>query len=861
MQARSAAAALETGPTPGTFTVSRASTATNEATIVHFVLGGSAGYGTDYTVSPSTGTVVIAAGASNAAVVVTPVPDPFAEPSETVTLSLLPGLYAVGAASNATVSITDAALSPVTNQTVAPGDWSAATNWSLSRVPAAGDDIIVGHNLLLGNTTPWLKSCTVAGATLTFTNWGTTLTAVDVEVSSGGVLSLPAPFSDAAMSNNVVIACSNVLVAMGGKIDVDGRGYAGGPDAGHTNGYGPGGGIGAPTSQGGGGGGGNGGRGGGGHWGYTIYMSRAGATCGEAAAPALPGSGGGVGSGGTAYGGDGGGAVRIQASGAVVVDGTITARGTGGYVDPGSQYSAGCGAGGSIWISCNTFAGAGGVLADGGDPLKFGQAYSYMQGGGGGGGRITIDYDPVAQLAAPDHSVRFSSAGGHDLAHMDFGWFGELGTLSFTDAAILATPDIRHSGALAMPGLTNWVRNDLVLSNAWFRVPQNAFRITLTNDLAITGSAGSMNRFELTNATVTCGGDLRQSAGTFAMYSSDPLGSSLTCRDLLLSGGSSLYLARGGDAATTLSCGRDLAVDGATFTYYFPSTNPVCFTVNGSVTLTNAGHAYVHGGMTNAAGADHGGLVQVRRDILIASGSWVHPYSHPANGGSALFQARNITITAADAGFDANKAGYPQGPAATSDGYGPGRGKGGWNSTGGGYGGLGGKALPGYGQTYGSSNAPVDPGSAGGLGNAPWVDSGGLGGGVIRLDIESSLTVNGVLKADGGDHAGQNNYGGGGGAGGSIYVVCRRLAGINPVFSAKGGVGCDNRNTAGSGGGGGGRIAICRTVDVSVGATANVDGALGYRTGVPAGSGDMTGAPGTIVWGFIPFQGTLFLLR
>ena len=89
----------------------------------------------------------------------------------------------------------------------------------------------------------------------------------------------------------------------------------------------------------------------------------------------------GAGSGGnyTLRGGYGGGLVHVQASGTVTVEGTIRADGA----DFGNGYSGG-GAGGGIWIECNTFAGSnnGLIRANGGG----GQTSTC----GGGGGYLAL---------------------------------------------------------------------------------------------------------------------------------------------------------------------------------------------------------------------------------------------------------------------------------------------------------------------------------------------------------------------------------------------------------------------------------------------------------------------------------------
>ena len=122
------------------------------------------------------------------------------------------------------------------------------------------------------------------------------------------------------------------------------------------------------------------------------------------------------------------------------------------------------------------------------------------------------------------------------------------------------------------------------------------------------------------------------------------------------------------------------------------------------------------------------------------------------------------------------------------------------NGSGGGYGGAGGASLAGAagGVTYGSSNQPIDFGSAGGMTNAKAGFS--QGGGAIRMVVDGNLTVNGNISANGND-ATTNNAGGG--SGGSIWITAQNLGGYGS-FTANGGLGFPS--TGGSGGGG--RIAI-----------------------------------------------------
>ena len=99
------ASASETGPDPGTFTVSR-SGSTASALTVYYALGGTAQNGADYQTLP--GLITIPAGASAATVTVTPIDDSQIEGDETVVLTLSPGAgYTAGSPGSATVIIHD----------------------------------------------------------------------------------------------------------------------------------------------------------------------------------------------------------------------------------------------------------------------------------------------------------------------------------------------------------------------------------------------------------------------------------------------------------------------------------------------------------------------------------------------------------------------------------------------------------------------------------------------------------------------------------------------------------------------------------------------------------------------------------
>ncbi|MEI7437322.1 MAG: hypothetical protein WCL16_11030, partial [bacterium] len=139
---------------------------------------------------------------------------------------------------------------------------------------------------------------------------------------------------------------------------------------------------------------------------------------------------------------------------------------------------------------------------------------------------------------------------------------------------------------------------------------------------------------------------------------------------------------------------------------------------------------------------------------------------------------------------------------------GPGKGAdGSVNQAGGGgaYGGKGGGwgGVVAGGSPYGSTNAPLDPGSGGGSGNNV-VYVGGNGGGAVRIDAFGGVvTIDGTVSANGGA-GGVHSYGGGSGSGGAIYITCATFAGSSNGLLRANGV----PPTNGGGAGGGGRIAV-----------------------------------------------------
>lgn len=387
------------------------------------------------------------------------------------------------------------------------GDWTNGANWTPSGPPNNGDDVVItnsGASVILSSSSSNLASLTLS-KTLTFTNWNTALTATNITIASNGVMTLPAAFTNDQMSNRVWMVCSNLLVASGGSISTDGKGYKGAPAASGANGNGPGYGQCAPANYdaSGAGHGGKGGDGGD----NTSARLPGGVVYDSTNAPTIPGSGGGASSVGVA-GGNGGGAVLIDATGAVTVNGAINANGT---APSGNLYSGG-GSGGSIYITCNTFAGTfagtnGVISAAGGN----GETY----GGGGGGGRIAVAYNPAAQTSAPLPSVRFSVMRGNNgparwvrAFELDnyFGTASEMGTLYFPDTNVLDTTFMPHSGNLIISNFTSWAIDSLTISNGTLQLVGTGFNLVVSGNILITGSTGALKM--VTGGVINCGGNL-----------------------------------------------------------------------------------------------------------------------------------------------------------------------------------------------------------------------------------------------------------------------------------------------------------------------------------------------------------------
>ena len=215
-----------------------------------------------------------------------------------------------------------------------------------------------------------------------------------------------------------------------------------------------------------------------------------------------------------------------------------------------------------------------------------------------------------------------------------------------------------------------------------------------------------------------------------------------------------------------------------------------------SLTISNAtapGASLIFSNWTTALSATN---VTIKTNATLTCAG---PFTNaPAMSNRVWLVCSNLTIETGGK-INVDYMGYAGGLMGNTIGNGPGGGiSGGGTATGAGYGGRAGGTYGVGGAPYGSATAPLAPGSGGG--GSTWYN-GGAGGGAVRIQANGTVTLNGLISANGDDRfASLGQYGGG--SGGAIYVDCHTLAGAGGLIQANGGSGLSY------GAGGGGRIAI-----------------------------------------------------
>ena len=698
------------------------------------------------------------------------------------------------------------------------GNWSDASNWQngvgANVVPNAGDDVVIDAAVTVTldgeESTPTLKSLTVGGGAaeskLLFTKWNAAVVATTVNVSNKGVLTCLGSFEKDGMGR-VWVQCTDMIIASGGKIDVDKCGYLAKerPASGAVNGCGPGAAVeyGMGASH-------------GGLGGLNVWCSLKHPMTGRSpdfsdmlyddpVAPLEPGSSGRSSS--SSRGGDGGGAVRIEAAGRVTVNGAILASGgsQGNWGQYNNNWHGTSGSGGSVYISCETFAGVNGVIrADGGnghfqlqyyaDPaldfsLKYGFGEPTDYGDcAGGGGMIAIHYDATRQTDDLVGGMTISAASGEWMvyrsgtttrANEDRYFFqADLGTLSFTDDKLVS--QLLGKGLTGrIVGFTCWTCDNLDFTDGFVRFMGEGFKLKVNGNLNVSG----------TNSRLDIGGVVV----TNRIY-----------RPEVWAGKKTVEIEVAGDLSVS---------DGARLDIRSAETN---------------------------ANEVAGSTVVVGKTLTVGGGGNLYAWCDPVNGGAPKFMVSNLTVSAKGL-FTAEGRGYAGAVGRNNgagdaywnrrtNGYGPACGftiGSGWTgvtypdgtktdapATGGSHGGLGGlstlaeesKGTTRYAVTSDDMWRPEQPGSGGG--STAMSFGNGAGGGVIVVEAQNHIQIDGTVNADGG-RTWSRFSAASGGAGGTIFLSSKTFSGASTgLLTARGGDIGKEANVKASGAGGGGRIAI-----------------------------------------------------
>lgn len=545
----------------------------------------------------------------------------------------------------------------------------------------------------------------------------------------------------------VTLEATSITIDAGARISADGKGFAPaqGPGAGPSEYYGG---------------------GGAGHAGPGISGDRigGGAAYGSVFSGTEFGSGGGNGR--YTPGGAGGGVMSFVVSGDLIVNGNIDARGANGGYWSGNVFCGGGGSGGSIRIDAGTFSGTGRVRVDGG------QGGCTTSKGDGSAGRIVLLYGQnsfTGELQAfggqinGAHGTVFTKAHSENLGHVT--------VAGPTTQFITLQPTIiqNETGAISTLRITNKAMVTLAADG----------QLDVGTLETASGGRFYFNSGMLKIATLAVGGEVywRQPLTAQAVVFTSPDGQ--------LHLDQPLY-------------GVDFNIAGKLFLNY-PDANF-------SVTMMDGGQFYInqpfvipHLEVTQGSAVFVNQRLNV--DSLVVSDGGVLSHS-PASPKAHVVVGGDLTV-ASGGMIDLNAKGY------ASD-QGPGAGKtttSGFNGGGGGHGGSGGASGSGSspGKPYGSLNYPVTMGSGGSRYHfAGYNFPGGAGGGYLQLDVAGTLSVDGIIRANGGHGAnlGSSN-GAGGGAGGGLLLSATVLSGSGKI-SADGGWSTNYS----AGGGGGGRIAL-----------------------------------------------------
>lgn len=631
----------------------------------------------------------------------------------------------------------------------------------------------------------------------------------DSAVTVGGTLALTGnsvlrhPVTTTQKTYTLDVAANNLTIDSGSAIDVSGRGYPA------TIGFG------GTTALG------SSGNSGGSHGGLGSKGSQAkasGLAYGSYTEPSLPGAG----SGNAA----GGGVVRLMVVDTLTLGGAIRANGAYG--------TAGGAAGGSVFVTTGTVTGTGTIEAKGGA----GETCCGYGAAGGGGGRVAVHYDALAGgFGASTVRQRLDARGGTGWANGGAGTvylrgpgqtYGDLiidnkGVSSFANSTPLVSVGSGTILALSDAALTDlsatwtvdlyvdtWLNPNADQGNPHSLADDVLFQIT-SNSATVLNLADDAT-------TVAAAGDAYR--GTTVLDSLEITGDGrlFTGGDLLVlegdyeSGNLTTFKMTGALVANTFDI-HDVSVMNVTGLMTVgklqgngASTPPIAYSFKqAAITMPQlvAQTLIVDGGTLTLGTLECDGdvttlgeaVIEIQEEDVLVSGllqlGGTSVMRHPPTT-AAKVNRLSITATAMTVGAQASVDTSARGYAAQTS-FGNTNVLGSKGNSGGSHGGMGAKGSQGNvnGLVYGHYAYPTYPGAGGG---------NSAGGGVVHIDVATTLTVDGAVRANGA-------YGtAGGGAGGSIFVNTSVLAG-NGKIEAKGGNG-ESCCGYGAAGGGGGRVAI-----------------------------------------------------
>ena len=165
------------------------------------------------------------------------------------------------------------------------------------------------------------------------------------------------------------------------------------------------------------------------------------------------------------------------------------------------------------------------------------------------------------------------------------------------------------------------------------------------------------------------------------------------------------------------------------------------------------------------------------------------------------------------------------------------------------------KSMP-----YGSAEAPVYPGTAGGFGNGN-NDAGSPGGGAVRIVASGRVTIDGKILANGGYEGSSGAIGNSrkSGTGGAVWITCRTVAGSGTIEANSGSVDLSSSLI-----GSGGRIALVydRAAQNAADAVSGVPALHFSARSLPVNPATpkarSIGKPGTVYFPDTRFLGTTF---